>query len=148
MKRTKTILMAGFVAGTLDALAAILLFARPVNLHNASRIFRYIASGLLGKPAYNAGPLYPLAGLILHYLIATIWSAIYIFILFRSFKSGSLPAKVFLFASLIWVIMNGFVMPIAGLMAHPDGWSIMRSWSVLLVCVSLPVCLIAEKRVK
>jgi hypothetical protein len=33
MKRTKTILMAGFVAGTLDALAAILLFARPVNLH-------------------------------------------------------------------------------------------------------------------
>jgi hypothetical protein len=148
MKRTKTILMAGFVAGTLDALAAILLFARPVNLHNSSRIFRYIASGLFGKPAYTTGPLYPLAGLILHYLIATILSAIYIFILFRSFKPGYLPAKIFLFASLIWVIMNGFVMPIAGLTAHYDGWAIMRSWSVLLVCVSLPVCLIAEKRVK
>ncbi len=148
MKRTKTILMSGFVAGTLDAIAAILLFAKPVNLHNASRIFRYIASGLFGKPAYTTGFLYPFAGLVLHYLIATIWAAIYILLLFRSFKSGSLPAKIFLFASLIWVIMNGFVIPIAGLTAHYDGWAIMRSWSVLLVCVSLPTCLIAEKRVK
>src|SRR5258708_337910 len=102
MFKFKTILISGLIAGTLDAAAAILLFAKPVNLHNTSRIFRYIASGLFGRQAYATGPFFPIAGLALHYLIATIWSALYILILFRVFKSGSVWAKTILLASLIW----------------------------------------------
>ena len=146
MSKAKSILISGVIAGTLDAIAAILLYARPVNLHNISKIFRYIASGLHGKPAYYTGAFYPFAGLVLHYLIATIWAAIYILILLRVFKPGSVWLKTFLFGSLIWVIMNGFVMPVAGLTAHYDGWAIMRSYAVILVCVALPIILITEKR--
>jgi len=40
-----TILTSGAIAGTMDAEAAILLYAKPVNLHNISKIFRYIATG-------------------------------------------------------------------------------------------------------
>src|SRR5882672_8898010 len=106
MNKTKSILISCIIAGTLDAIAAILLYARPVNLHTISKIFRYIASGLFGKPAYYTGPLYPFAGLVLHYLIATIWAAIYILILSRTFKPGSVLVKTILLGSLIWIIMN------------------------------------------
>ena len=146
MNKTKTILMAAIIAGTLDAIAAILLYAKPPNLHNISRIFRYIASGLVGKQAYLTGPFYPIAGLILHYLIALVWSAVYVYVLFRVFKPGSVLVKMILFACLIWVIMNGFILPLSGLVSRYDGWAVMRSFTVLLLCVSLPVSLLVEKR--
>lgn len=140
-------MISGFIAGCLDAIAAIILFAHPANLHKIAGVFRYIASGLLGHIAFSSSFIYPLLGLILHFLIAIIWSAVYLCILFRVFKSGSVWAKIILFASLIWVIMNGFVIPLCGLnSAHYDGWSVMKSFLVLLICVSLPVCLITEKR--
>src|SRR6202035_2069740 len=100
--KTKTIFISSLIAGTLDAVAAILLFAKPPNLHNISMVFRFIASGLLGNTAYSSGIIYPLAGILLHYLIAVIWSASYLFVLYRVFKSGSVWAKTILFASLIW----------------------------------------------
>jgi len=147
LKIIKTIFFSGLIAGTLDAIAAIILFARPASLHKISGVFRYIASGLFGKTAYTSGFIYPLSGLILHYLIALAWSAIYLLIFCRVFRPGFVWAKTIFLASLIWITMNGFVMPICGLnSAHYDGWSVMRSFLVLLLCVGLPICLIAEKR--
>jgi len=144
----KKILFAGIIAGTLDAITAILLFAKPPNLHTTGRVFRFIASGLLGRNAFAQGLFYPFAGLFLHYLIAVTWSAVYFLVLFRIFKPGSVWAKCILFASLIWIIMNGFVIPLCGLgAARFDGWAAMRSFSVLLICVSLPICIIAERKV-
>ncbi len=147
MSKTKTIFIAGLVAGTLDAVAAILLFAHPVTLHNISNIFRYIASGLIGQGAFANGLVYPFLGLFLHFLIATIWSAVYLLFLYRLFKPGSVLAKTILLAALIWIIMNGFVMPLSGLgAARSSGWAIMRSFGVLVICVGLPITLIVEKR--
>ena len=46
-------------------IAAIILYAKPVNLHNISRIFSFIASGLFGKSGlYGGNLIYPIAGLI------------------------------------------------------------------------------------
>jgi hypothetical protein len=147
MTKTKTIFIAGFVSGSLDAIAAILLFAHPVTLHNISNIFRYIASGLIGQGAFANGLVYPFLGLFLHFLIATIWSAVYLLFLYRLFKPGSVVAKTILLAALIWITMNGFVIPLSGLgAARSSGWAIMRSFSVLVICVGLPVTLIVEKR--
>ena len=147
MKKLRTILLSGLIAGSLDAIAAIVLFAHPVNLHNISKVFRYIASGLFGQTAYTTGFIYSIYGLILHFLIALIWSAVYFYFLQRVFSPGSIWIKTIFFASLIWIIMNGFVMPLCGLNSvHYDGWSVMRSFLVLLICVSLPICLIAEKK--
>jgi hypothetical protein len=141
----KKILFAGLIAGTLDAIAAILLYANPLNLHNISSVFRYIAGGIFGEKGQPAGIIYPAMGLILHFLIAISWSAVYFLLLFRVFNPGSVWAKVILLATVIWIIMNGFVMPLTGVMSRYDGWAIMRSFGVILVCVSLPICLIAEK---
>jgi hypothetical protein len=147
MKISKTIILSGLIAGSLDAIAAILLFAHPVSLHNASNIFRFIASGLFGRAAYSPGLEYPFIGLLLHYLFAMIWSAIYFLVIYRVFKPGSILPKTFILASLIWIVMNGFVVPLSAIGSiQTNGWSIMKSFLVLVVCVGLPITFIAEKR--
>lgn len=142
----KSILIAAIIAGTADALAAILMHARPVSLHQASWIFRYIASGLFGVKANNTGLIYPISGLFLHYFIAFCWSAIYFLIISRAFQPRGILIKCFLFGTLIWAVMNGLVMPLAGLAARYDGWGIMRSCGIIILCVSLPIVAIAEKQ--
>lgn len=138
-----------FIAGTLDATAAIALYAKPVNLHTATGIFRYIASALFGKLAFSGGPVYPITGLIMHYLIAVFWSSVYLLILLRVFKPGFVWAKMILFACTVWIIMNGLVIPLFGLSsAHRDAWTILRSYTPILLCVAFPICLIFEKNLR
>jgi hypothetical protein len=146
MKHVRLILLAGFIAGTLDATAAVLFYARPINLHNAGRIFRWIASALIGKTAYLDSHIYPLLGLIIHYFIATSWATVYLLIFFKVFKPGYIFAKTILFATLIWITMNGFVKALAGIASKTDGPAITLSFAILLFCVSLPICLILEKK--
>jgi hypothetical protein len=147
MKKIRIIVISGIIAGTLDAIAAILLYSKQYTIHSIAGIFRFIARGVFGHAVPPTGGLYPFIGLFLHYLIALIWSAIYILIVSRLFKPGAVWAKVILFGCLVWTMMNGFVMPIAGLTTVTyTGWSIMQSFAVILVCVSLPICLIWEKQ--
>ena len=143
----KKILLAGLIAGTLDATAAVLIYAKPVNRHNAAGIFRYVASGVFGQHTHSAGPLYPVLGLILHYCIAMIWSAVYMLLFSRFFKSGNVWAKALLYGSTVWVLMNAFVVPLSGITAHSDSWGMMRSFTIILFCVGLPITLIAERRI-
>jgi hypothetical protein len=144
MTSKRKIILGGLIAGTLDGVAAILTFSNPINLHNASRVFRYIAASLFGAQAIDGGLVFPFIGLAIHFLIATIWTALYIRIIFKIFKPGVVWAKIILYAATIWVIMNGFVITLAGLKAQYNGWSIMRSFSIILFCVSVPICLIGE----
>ena len=140
-----TVLTAGIIAGAADALAAVLIYAKPVSLHNAAAIFRYIASGLLGAKAFQPGIIYPLTGLALHFLIALCWSAFYGYLLSRIFNSRGLILKILVFASLIWIVMNGFVRPIAGFKPKYDQWAIMQSWFILVLCVSLPIVTLTDR---
>jgi hypothetical protein len=116
-------------------------------MHNIGGIFRFIASGLFGRPAYSDGLFYPIAGLAVHFLIAIFWSSVYLLILFRSFKPGFVWVKTILFSGLVWLVMNGLVLPFLGLTsAHHSNWTILKSLSPILLCVGLPICLIVERR--
>jgi hypothetical protein len=143
----KKIFIAGLIAGTLDAIAAVLFSAKQYTLHSIAGVFRFISRGVFGNSVAPNGALYPIIGLILHYLIATVWAAFYILVLFKTFKPGALWAKVILFGCTVWTIMNGLVLPAVGLtMIKYDGFSIMKAAAIILICISLPICLIAEKK--
>lgn len=64
-----TLLLGGFVVGTLDITYAILFWmprgAKPL------RIFQSIAAGLLGKASFDGGLATAILGAFLHYFIAT-----------------------------------------------------------------------------
>ena len=66
------ILLGGFVAGTLDIGAAAL-----INFANPILILRFIAGGLLGKPAMAGGASIVLLGLMLQWAMSLI-AALYV----------------------------------------------------------------------
>jgi hypothetical protein len=149
LKLLKTILPAALISGTLDAAAAVVLYAKPLNLHTAAGIFRYIASALVGSIAFSSGPVYALLGLLLHYLIAFIWSLIYMLILFRVFKPGFLWIKIILFSCMVWIVMNGLVLPTFGLTStRHETWTTLKSYAPILLCVAFPICIILEKQLR
>jgi hypothetical protein len=123
------------------------LYASPVNLHTVAGIFRYISSGIFGKMVFSGGMIYPMLGLVVHYGIATLWSWVYVMFLFRIFKPGYLWIKMILFSCTVWMIMNGFVLPLAGFASgHNNAWTIFKSYSAILLCIGFPICLITEKK--
>lgn len=65
----RTILLTGFIAGTLDIAAAITMYAirsggKPI------RVFQYIASAVFGRKAFSGGLMMAFWGLIFHFIIA------------------------------------------------------------------------------
>ena len=65
----RTILATGLLAGTLDAIAAIIIHT--INGGKLpSRIFQYIAGGAVGTQAFTGSTGMVILGIILHYTIA------------------------------------------------------------------------------
>src|SRR5213594_3096116 len=70
-----TILWAGLVSGTLDITAALIVYARFGAF--SVRLLQGIASGLLGKDAFQGGLATAFLGLLCHFFIATSAAAVY-----------------------------------------------------------------------
>ena len=71
-----TIVGGGFIAGTLDALDAVVYY-KIANGVAPYRIFQHIAGGLLGPSTFNGGAKTAVLGLFLHYFIATGAAAVF-----------------------------------------------------------------------
>ena len=72
----RTIPIAGLLAGVLDGLDAAVVIAG-MNGIPASRIFQFIASGLLGVSAFRGGAPAAALGVLLHFIIATSAAAVF-----------------------------------------------------------------------
>jgi len=118
----KAILLAGLIAGTLDALFAIAAFTIATN-SNPVIIFWYIASGMFhNEPAIkdmltaDAGTqtMYAIAGLLLHYFIAYAFITL-LFIGYPTIKKvlANNPVIALLYGIFVWLVMNYIVLPIA-----------------------------------
>ena len=69
----RVVLLAWLVAGTLDILAAVTYYPLTTGVRPAA-ILRGIASGVLGARAFDGGAATAALGLLLHYVIALIWT--------------------------------------------------------------------------
>ena len=76
----KHILTAWIIAGTMDAVAAVLVYSVVLQKATVLQIFQGIASGVMGAKAVEGGTVTGLIGLALHYLIAFCWVIFYFFI--------------------------------------------------------------------
>ena len=103
------VVVAGFVAGTLDIGAAAL-----INLVNPVRILHFIAGGLLGRQALAGGAPVALLGLVLQWAMSLIIAAVYVI------ASRQLPAMRrfwavggFCYGVAIFFVMNYVVVPLS-----------------------------------
>ena len=138
------ILMATLAAGTLDALAAIVIYGPVLGNATIGRIFRGIASGAFGKSAFEGGKIMAVDGVIFHYLIAFCFSLFYFLVypITKFPKNHPLIAGIF-YGIFVWAIMNLLVIPLSKIGSRPiHPWPAAEAMAILIFMVGIPISLI------
>ncbi len=145
----KEIIKVTFVSGLLDIMAAFGQ-AYMVRKTPPDIVLRYIASGLFGKPAFSGGFIYPLSGLVFHFLIVLACAATY----FGLFTRVKLLQKKLLFSALLialvaWLITNQVIIRLSKISPAPFELSnALVAIAILWVCVGLPIAFMARQYFK
>ena len=140
----QTIIYGGLIVGVLDALdATIFSGLRGVS---PSRVWQFVASGLLGRASFDGGMKTAALGLLIHFLIAFILAAIY--------YGASLYFPVLVRRAVLWgllygvavyFVMNYLVLPLSA--APPLRFSVASFLNGLIghaLLVGLPIALVAR----
>lgn len=136
----KAILTTGFIAGTLDIVAAC------VNVYISSGtgaliVLQYIASVFLGKESYSMGLVSALLGLIVHYAISYCWTNLF-FLLYPKLKflSDNKVVVGLLYGVFVWLMMNLVILKLIGLGYRPfDLLQAAIGCGILMLCIGLPI---------
>lgn len=143
----KTILLAGFVAGTLDILAAFLVYTVVLGKTTPVKILQSIASGVLGKQAFE-GEMHTVAcGLVFHYIIAIGWALAYFLIFpYVSFLRNQKIIAGLLYGVFVWLMMNLVVLPLSRVSPATFRWDgVLIGVVILMLCIGLPISLITHR---
>jgi hypothetical protein len=142
---SQALLLAALIAGTLDALGAIISY----TLHGGrqpARIFRFIASGVFGRQATSGGTDMVVYGVLFHYFIAFCFTcAFFIGYPRLPFLRRSPWLIGIAFGIFIWIIMNGIVVPLSRTSPITYTWSgVLIGIGVLIIAIGLPVSFLAR----
>jgi uncharacterized membrane protein YagU involved in acid resistance len=142
----KTILLSGFIAGTLDILAAFVL-AYILGKVTPVRVLQSVASGAFGKDAFTGGTTTALFGLLFHYIIAYCFAIAYFIIFPYIIFLGKLKILGgLLYGIFAWLLMNLVVVPLSNVNRPSMQWDAMvRGIIVLMLCIGLPISLITHR---
>lgn len=141
--RWQHILLTALLVGTLDMLAAIIVYQA-----NAGRMFRFIASAAFGTgAAFSGGPIMVVWGIAFHYFIAFAWTAALYFVypvLPKLWNNKYVTGA--LYGIVIWVIMNKIVIPLSAISPGPfDFKSAAIGALILIFAVGLPIAVSAHR---
>lgn len=151
MKRNfwKTIVLAGLLVGSLDIIAAIVNFYAKTG-KDPQLVLKYIASALVGKEAFAGGSAMSALGLLLHFLIAFIWTMFFFWIYPKlRFLSFNRIITGILYGIFIWFIMSHVVVPMS---KAPGGAFNLKQAAIaaliLIGAIGLPLSFIAYRYYK
>lgn len=141
------ILWITLVAGTLDIGENIIYNAfRSVTPY---MIFQYIASGLIGRAAFGAGWASVALGVLIHYLIAFTWAAIFFM------ASWKLPVLVrravvagLIYGGIVYLLMTYLVLPLTRVphLTRPITLAgRVNAIAALLFCIGLTIALLTRR---
>jgi hypothetical protein len=144
----KAVLIAWLTVGTLDITAATIQF-----LINGGKdplvIFTYISSAIVGPEAYKIGPpSMTILGLILHYLIAFVWTVIF----FMAYPKIPILAKNRVLTGIAYgyimqvcmtFIVVGLISRIPSRPFNPTGF--LMSGAILCVAIGIPLSFMAYR---
>ena len=146
--KSNTILTSGLIAGTLDILAAILIYAVILQKTTGVKILQSIASGVFKKEAYTGGSQMALYGLLLHYFIALAFALFYFIVYpYLPFLKKNTIISGFLYGIFVWLVMSFIVLPIAfpQLPEKHFDFPLILSMLILMFCIGLPIALLTRK---
>jgi hypothetical protein len=137
-----TIVITGFIAGTLDILAAIIILAGG----NAIGTLKYIAGGVFGKAASEGGYEMAALGLLFHYIIAMSWTAGY-FLVYPKFPflKWSKWFNAIAYGLFVQTIMSFIVLPWTNIAPRTFTVSgFLKNAVILMFAIGLPAALSAD----
>jgi hypothetical protein len=134
------------LAGTLDISTALTKYFLTTG-RSPLNVLRYVASGLWGPQALTGGPGMALWGLLLHYTIALLWTALLFWLYPRLRLPSRSPMLVgLLYGVVVWLVMNLLVVPASRVPAGPfRPWHAAGELLIIMVCVGLPIALGASR---
>lgn len=143
----KTILLSGFIAGSLDILGAIIVYSIMMQKATATSILQSVASGAFGKDAFNGGTTTAGYGLLFHFIIAYCFAIAYFLFypLLPFLKYNKIISGLF-YGIIVWLIMNLIVLPQTNAYHGSFQWSsALTGCSILMLCIGLPIAAITDK---
>ncbi len=142
----RTVIWAGLVAGTLDVIAAIVIFLSTGG-KDPVLIFKFIASGIFGQAAFAEGSAMTVWGICFHFSIALIFAAFFFLIYPQIRRFIRNPVAIgLLYGLLIWLVMTRIILPLSNTPVQPfDPVKAIIGMVVLMVLVGLPIALIVHK---
>jgi len=141
--------IAWLLAGTLDITTAILYYVGPSRAR-AARLLQGIASGLLGARAFDGGAATALLGLALHYLIALIWTLVFL-VAFQTLRTlrRHLVLTGIAYGIIVWLVMNLVVLPLSNVSRGPFQPRAAAIAAIILVlCIGLPISLVIGRHLR
>lgn len=138
--RLHPIVLGGVLVGVLDILAAFLVRdafggVRPVA------VLQGIASGMMGPAAFRGGAVTAALGLLLHFLIAFIATAVY-YVASRRWRVLVERAVIcgLAYGILVHIVMNQVVLPLSRVAFRTPPWSFVAAMLLVhMLCVGLPI---------
>lgn len=136
----KIILLSGFIAGSLDILAAFI--DHYINTNKGPEgVLKFIASGVFGSKGFTNNSTMIWFGLLFHFIIALAFTTLF-FILYPRVKL--LRVNVLLLAMIIgvfiWLVMNLLILPLSNTPKFPfKTESAVKSALILIFMIGLPL---------
>ena len=146
-KPARAIFWGGLIAGTLDLTGAGVVSWVRAGV-SPVRIMQSVASGLLGAAAYTGGAKTAALGVVLHYLIATIWVVVFYFASRRlRFLIGRPIPWGVVYGVIVYAFMNFAVLPLSALPQRtaPTLSSRIINLVIIMICIGLPIALIVRR---
>jgi hypothetical protein len=144
----RVILYGGLIAGTLDLSAAFISSWLRAGV-GPVRVMQSIASGLLGAASFTGGATSAALGVVLHFLIATVATAVFYFAsrTLRFLVNQPITAGL-LYGVAVYVFMNFVVIPLSAVPrrgAPPPLSGRLIGLLIIMFCVGLPIALIVRR---
>jgi hypothetical protein len=144
-KSPAVILWSWLLVGTLDLTAAMIQTVLANG--NIQRLFQFIASGALGKEAFDGGWTTAIYGVVFHYIIAFTWTIVF-FVLYSALNLARFN-KILVgicYGVVIWFVMNRIVLPFSNITMRPfDPTKALIAASILIVAIGIPLSFIARR---
>jgi len=132
----KTILLTGFIAGTLDISAAIIFLGK----FKADKVLQFIASGAIGTKAFNGGVPTILLGLGIHYFIAFAFTILYFLLYPRLvFLRKHFVLSGIIYGIFIWLAMNLVILRFSHVTPTLTEDAVRKGIIILIIMAGLPI---------
>ncbi len=145
---TKVLLKAWIVAGTLDITTACIYYPLTTGVR-VVRLLQGIASGALGARAFEGGLRTAALGVAFHYVIALIWTLVFLLAArrFRGLTRNAFAVGM-AYGVVVWIVMNLVVLPLSNVRQGPFHLTGAVIGAVILMfCIGLPIAAIVGRAV-